>query len=62
MECDLDNPNQKAQNEYWDTHREQIYHLAEQWGISVALRLCELQRGVDAAISLFLQEAERRGL
>jgi len=49
------------QEEYWNTHREDIFHLAEQWGISVVLRLTELQHGVQAAIDLFLREAERRG-
>jgi len=52
----------KDLEKYWQTHRETIMHLAEQWGISVTLSLTEQQHGIEAAADLFLEEARRRGL
>jgi hypothetical protein len=46
--------------EYWRIHREDIYHLAEQWGISVILSLVEVQHGIPSAVDLFLEEWRKR--
>jgi len=47
---------------YWEQHRHQIYHYAEQWEIAVLLALVESQHGAGAAIDLFLEEARRQGM
>jgi len=52
---------QRALEEFSKAHREQVHHLAEQWGISVVLALTEQQRGIAAAIKLFLEEAKKHG-
>ena len=52
----------ERQRAFFEQHREQIYHTAEQWGISVVLRLTELQHGTDAAIKMILDEARKRGV
>lgn len=49
----------KTAEEFWKAHREQIQHLAEQWGISVVLNLTEQQCGIQRAIELFLEEARK---
>jgi len=51
----------KALKEFWNLNREQIFHLAEQWGISVVLNLTEQQCGISAAADLFLEESKRHG-